>query len=108
MKNNLFIGGLAYEVTDAQLEEHFKKAGSVLSAKVIIDRATGQGKGLGFVEMATEEDAQKAVKTLNGYILDGRAIVVNEARPREDRPSYGSGGGNRGPRNDYSRSNKRW
>lgn len=83
MKNNLFIGSLAYEVTDAQLEEHFQKIGKVLSAKVIIDRASGQGKGFGFVEMSTEEEARKAIQELNGSVLSGRAIVVKEAKPRE-------------------------
>ena len=85
MTNKLFIGSLAYSLTDSQLEEHFSQAGKVLSAKVITDRATGQGKGFGFVEMATPEEAQKAIKELNGSELAGRAIVVNEARPREER-----------------------
>jgi RNA recognition motif-containing protein len=83
MKNNLFIGSLAYELTDSQLEEHFQKIGKVLSAKVIIDRASGQGKGFGFVEMSTEEEARKAIQELNGSTLAGRAIVVKEAKPRE-------------------------
>lgn len=85
MTNKLFVGNLAYSLTDSQLEEHFSQAGKVLSAKVITDRATGQGKGFGFVEMATPEEAQKAIKELNGSDLAGRAIVVNEARPREER-----------------------
>lgn len=83
MKNNLFIGSLPYDVTDAQLEKHFQKAGKVSSAKVIVDRATGQGKGFGFVEMSTEEEAKKAIQELNGTTLSGRAIVVKEAKPRE-------------------------
>ncbi len=83
MKNNLFIGSLAYEVTDAQLEEHFQKIGKVISAKVIIDRVSGQGKGFGFVEMSTEEEARKAIQELNGSTLGGRTIVVKEAKPRE-------------------------
>ena len=83
MKNNLFIGSLPYDVTDAQLEEHFKKAGKVISAKVIVDRTTGQGKGFGFVEMSTEEEAKKAIQELNGSTLGGRTIVVKEAKPRE-------------------------
>ncbi|MBI2034859.1 MAG: RNA-binding protein [Candidatus Levybacteria bacterium] len=85
MTNKLFVGNLAYSLTDSQLEEHFSQAGKVLSAKVITDRATGQGKGFGFVEMATPEEAQKAIKELNSSDLAGRAIVVNEARPREER-----------------------
>lgn len=85
MTNKLFIGSLSYGATDSQLEEHFAKAGKVLSAKVITDKYTGQGKGFGFVEMSNEEEAQKAIKELNGTTLDGRAIVVKEARPREER-----------------------
>lgn len=83
MTNKLFIGSLSYNVTNSQLEEHFAKAGKVLSAKVIIDRNTGLGKGFGFVEMGTEEEAQEAIKTLNNSSLDGRNIVVKEATPRE-------------------------
>lgn len=86
MTNKLFIGSLSYGATDAQLEAHFAQAGKVLSAKVITDRYTGQGKGFGFVEMGTEEEAAKAIKELNGTTIDGRAIVVKEAQPREDRP----------------------
>lgn len=86
MTNKLFIGSLSYGATDSQLEAHFAQAGKVLSAKVITDRYTGQGKGFGFVEMSTEEEAKKAIKELNGTNLDGRAIVVKEAQPREDRP----------------------
>lgn len=85
MTNKLFVGGLAYSLTDSQLEEHFSQAGKVLSAKVIVDRYTGQGKGFGFVEMASEEEAKKAMDTLNGTQLAGRTIAVKEARPQEDR-----------------------
>ena len=85
MTNKLFIGSLSYSATDSQLEEHFSKSGKVLSAKVITDRYTGQGKGFGFVEMSTEEEAKKAMKELNDTILDGRNIVVKEAKPQEDR-----------------------
>jgi RNA recognition motif-containing protein len=83
MTNNLFIGSLSYNVTDAQLLEHFSKAGKVTSAKVIVDRQTGQGKGFGFVEMSTEDEAKKAIKELNNTELDGRTIVVKEAKPKE-------------------------
>lgn len=85
MTNKLFIGSLSYSATDSQLEEHFSKSGKVLSAKVITDRYTGQGKGFGFVEMSTEEEAKKAMKELNDTTLDGRNIVVKEAKPQEDR-----------------------
>lgn len=77
------MGGLSHGVTNSQLEEHFKKAGKVLSAKVIIDRQTGLGKGFGFVEMATPEEAKKAIKELNRTEIDGKSIEVKEAKPRE-------------------------
>ncbi len=83
MTNKLFIGSLSYNVTNTQLEEYFAKCGKVLSAKVITDRDTGMGKGFGFVEMETEEEAKKAMKELNNTSLDGRNIVVKEATPRE-------------------------
>jgi len=85
MTNKLFIGGLEYSTTDAQLEEHFAKAGAVLSAKVIIDRDTGRGKGFGFVEMDTPETAKAAMEQLNGTDLNGRSIAVKEATPRPER-----------------------
>ena len=82
MTNKLFIGSLDYSVTDAQLEEHFSKIGKVLSAKVIVDRMTGQGKGFGFVEMATAEEAKMAMDKLDGSELAGRSIAVKEAKPQ--------------------------
>ena len=85
MTNKLFVGSLDYSVTDSQLEEHFKSIGKVLSAKVIIDKYTGQGKGFGFVEMSTEEEAKTAMDKLNGTELAGRSISVKEAKPQEDR-----------------------
>jgi len=85
MTNKLFVGRLSYALTDAQLEEHFAQIGKVLSAKVIIDRSTGQGKGFGFVEMSTEEEAKQAMDKLNNSELDGRTIVVSEAKPQEPR-----------------------
>lgn len=85
MGKRLFIGSLPYSATDSQLEELFAGAGKVESAKVIIDKFSGRGKGFGFVEMSTDEEAQNAIKMFNGYNLDGRTIVVNMARPREER-----------------------
>lgn len=85
MTNKLFVGSLDYATTDSQLEQHFAQAGKVISAKVITDRNTGQGKGFGFVEMETPEVAKKAMDTLNGSQLNGRSIAVNEAKPREER-----------------------
>ncbi len=85
MTNKLFIGSLDYATTDSQLEEHFAQAGTVLSAKVIIDRETGRGKGFGFVEMQNEEEAKTALSKLNGSQLNGRPIAVKEAIPQEGR-----------------------
>jgi RNA recognition motif-containing protein len=98
MAKRLFVGKLPYEVTSQQLEELFSQAGKVQSVHVITDKYTGQGKGFAFVEMETEEDAKKAMETLNGHDVGGRSIVVNEAKPQEDRPRGGGGfgGGGRG------------
>lgn len=96
MAKRLFVGNLSYEVTNSQLEELFSQVGKVESANVITDRYSGQGKGFAFVEMTTDEEALKAIKTLNGHSLNGRSIVVNEARPREERPQGGNNYGNRG------------
>ncbi len=98
MATNLFVGGLAYKVTDDQLNDFFATVGTVSSAKVIVDKYSNQSKGFGFVEMSTDEEAKKAIDELNGKELEGRPIAVSEARPREDRkPSFG-GGGDRGGR----------
>lgn len=87
----LYIGGLAYSITDKELEELFAEHGAVTSAVVIKDRDSGQSKGFGFVEMADVKEAQNAIKELNNREVSGRAIVVNQARPQEDRrPSVGS------------------
>lgn len=83
MTKNLFIGNLSYNVTNFQLEGYFTKVGKVISAKVIIDRQTGLGKGFGFVEMDTVEEAKKAIKELNHTEIDGKSIEVKEAKPRE-------------------------
>ncbi len=94
MATKLYVGGLAYSVNDDQLNQFFSGVGTVVSAQVITDRDSNQSKGFGFVEMSTEEEAQEAIKQLNGKEIDGRAIMVNEARPKADRPS-GSFGGSR-------------
>ena len=86
MDKKLYVGNLSYNVDDRQLEEAFTAAGSVASAKVITDRETGRSRGFGFVEMANEEDHQKAIDTMNGHELDGRPLKVNEARPMNARP----------------------
>lgn len=83
--NKLFVGSLDYATTDEQLREHFSVIGKVLSAKVITDRYTGQGKGFGFVEMETPEMAKQAMNKLNGSQLNNRSISVKESRPQERR-----------------------
>lgn len=85
MAKKLFVGSLPYELTSDKLEELFRQVGTVISAVVITDRFSGRSKGFGFVEMSTDEEAQNAVQKLNGYSLDGRSILVNEARPQVDR-----------------------
>jgi len=97
MGNKLYVGNLAYSVRDESLQEAFGQFGTVTSAKVMMDRDTGRSKGFGFVEMASDAEAQSAINGLNGQALEGRAIVVNEARPREERPGgFGGGGGRSG------------
>jgi RNA recognition motif-containing protein len=88
MATKLFVGSLAWATNDDSLKDFFSAAGNVVSANVIVDRETNRSKGFGFVEMSTDEEAKKAVADLNGKELDGREIVVNEARPREERPRY--------------------
>jgi cold-inducible RNA-binding protein len=94
MGNKLYVGNLAYSVRDEDLNEAFSQFGAVTSAKVMMDRDTGRSKGFGFVEMGSDAEAQSAINGMNGQALSGRAIVVNEARPREPRPGgFGGGGG---------------
>jgi RNA recognition motif-containing protein len=97
MGNKLYVGNLAYSVRDEDLQQAFAPFGSVTSAKVMMDRDTGRSKGFGFVEMGSDAEAQAAINGMNGQALDGRALVVNEARPREERPGgFGGGGGRSG------------
>ena len=96
MGNKLYVGNLAYSVRDDSLQQAFSEFGTVTSAKVMMDRDTGRSKGFGFVEMGSDGEAQAAINGMNGQTLEGRAIVVNEARPREERPGgFGGGGGGR-------------
>ena len=109
MGNKLYVGNLAYSVRDDSLHQAFSQFGTVTSAKVMMDRDTGRSKGFGFVEMASDAEAQAAIDGMNGQPLEGRAVVVNIARPREERPGGfggggGGGGGGRGfggPRSPY-------
>ena len=97
MGNKLYVGNLAYSVRDESLQEAFGQFGVVTSAKVMMDRETGRSKGFGFVEMSSPAEAQAAMNAMNGQPLEGRPLVVNEARPREERPGgFGGGGGRSG------------
>lgn len=95
-QTNLFIGSLAYSTTEESLKSFFEQVGEVSSARVVTDRDSGRSKGFGFVEYVNEEDNQKAIDQLNGKELDGRAITVDVARPKEDRPRRNFGGNDRG------------
>ena len=96
MSNKLYVGNLSFRVTSEDLQDHFGSAGTVESANVVFDRETGRSRGFGFVEMADEDSANNAIAQFNGQEYDGRNIVVNEARPREDRGFSGGNGGGRG------------
>ena len=96
MGKKLYVGNLGYSVSNSDLEQLFAAHGSVRSAEVIMDRATGRSKGFGFVEMSSDQEAQAAIAALNGKEVDGRTVTVNEARPRE-----GGGGGGGGSRGGY-------
>ncbi len=97
MGKKLYVGNLPYSTDDAVLQNFFEGAGAVASARVIMDRATGRSKGFGFVEMNSDEDAQKAISELDGKEIDGRKVRVSEAKPQEPRENRGfGGGGNRG------------
>lgn len=109
METKLYVGNLSYNTNEADLQALFEQAGTVKSAQIIKDRDSGRSKGFGFVEMGTQEEAEKAISMFNGKDVEGRALTVNIARPREERGgpggddrrrSYGSGGGsgNRGGR----------
>ena len=110
MSSKIYVGGLPYATTDAQLQEIFSAHGTVESALVITDKFTGRSRGFGFVEMTNADEAQKAIQALNGTDLDGRNLTVNEARPKEERPR--SGGGYGAARSEGGRSEggggRRW
>jgi cold-inducible RNA-binding protein len=94
MGKKLYVGNLSYDVDSSALEQMFSPHGSVQSAQIINDRDTGRSKGFGFVEMSSDDEAQAAVAALNGQQHDGRALTVNEAKPREDRGGSRGGNGN--------------
>ena len=97
MATKLYVGNLSYQMTDQELNDLFAEAGNVSSAQVVTDRYTGQSRGFGFVEMASDDEAQQAIAAINGRNVGGRALVVNESRPREG----GGGGGSRGGGGGY-------
>ena len=92
MAKKLYVGNLSYDTSDSDLQRLFGEFGTVESAQVISDRDTGRSKGFGFVEMGSDQEAQAAISALNGKEVDGRALTVNEAKPREDRGGGGRGG----------------
>ena len=99
MSKKLYVGNLSFDVTESHLNEMFSAYGAVKSAQLIMDRDTGRSKGFGFVELSSDQEAEAAIAGLNGQMSGGRALTVNEAKPKEDRPrgggGYGGGGGNR-------------
>ena len=106
MANKLFVGGLSWDTTEDSLRTLFSTIGTIASVAIITDKFSGRSRGFGFVEMANPDDAQKAIAELNGKQLDGRTIVVNEAKPmpqRDDRGFGGRGGGGGGGRGDRGR-----
>jgi RNA recognition motif-containing protein len=111
MAKKLYVGGLPYSTTDADLKSHFESAGSVDSATIIIDKMSGRSKGFGFVEMSNDDEALKAIDMFNGKDFGGRNLTVNEARPMEARPprTGGFGGGDRGgDRGGFSRGRREY
>ena len=114
MATRIYVGGLPYSTTEQELNTLFSSHGTVTTANVITDKYTGQAKGFGFVEMSTDAESQAAITTLNGTMMGGRTLTVNEAKPREDRSSggggsRGGGGGNRdGGGYDSGSGNGRW
>jgi cold-inducible RNA-binding protein len=107
MAKKLYVGNLSYQTTEEQVRALFTQAGEVETISLITDRETGRPKGFGFVEMATEEGSQEAIKRFNGYTLDNRNLTVNEARPREERSGGGGGGYGGGDRGGYGGGNSR-
>src|ERR1700691_4559388 len=101
MNNKLFVGNLSFNTTENDLQDAFAAHGTVTEANLMMDLSTGQPRGFGFVTMSTPEEANKAVEAMNGKSIEGRALAVNIARPREERPAGGGGGGGGGGRRQY-------
>ncbi|MDO8561582.1 MAG: RNA-binding protein [bacterium] len=102
MAKKLYVGGLPYSTTDGELKDAFGQAGSVASAVIIMDKMSGRSKGFGFVEMSSDEEAQKAIEMMNGKDFGGRTLTVNEARPMEERPRRDFRGGGSNDRGGYA------
>jgi RNA recognition motif-containing protein len=107
MNNKLFVGNLSFDTTENDLQDAFAAFGSVTEANLMMDRMTNRPRGFAFVTMSSQEEAQKAIDGLNGKEMAGRAMTVNVARPREERPAGGAGGG-RGPRREFSGARNRY
>jgi len=107
MAKKLYVGSLSYDTTDESLKGLFAQYGEVATATIIMDKMSGRSKGFGFVEMSSDEDAQKAIDALNGTEFEGRKIIVNEARPMEERPRRDfNRGGNSGGRGGFGGGNR--
>jgi RNA recognition motif-containing protein len=103
MSTKLFVGNLSFKTTENDLQDAFAACGTVVETNIMMDRMTGRPRGFAFVTMSSAEEAEKAIQELHGKDFDGRALTVNVARPREERPpgGGGGGGGSRGPRREY-------
>ncbi len=102
MATKLYVGNLSFTTTEGDLKDLFAKTGSVMSCNVIMDKYTNKSRGFAFVEMGTQDEANKAIAEFNGQEFQGRTLTVNEAKPREDRPRGGGGfGGDRGGKRDF-------
>jgi len=102
MSTKLFVGNLSFNTTENDLQDAFAAHGTVIEANLMVDRMSGRSRGFAFVTMSSPEEAQKAIEAMNGANLDNRALTVNIARPKEERPGGGGGGGGgRGPRREY-------
>ncbi|MBZ0303954.1 MAG: RNA-binding protein [Anaerolineae bacterium] len=105
MATKLYVGNLPFSTNEEELRKVFAEAGEIVSVQIVTDKFTNKSRGFGFIEMATQEAANQAIQRFNGYTLDDRSLVVNEARPREDRRPGGGGGGGGGQRDRRPRSN---